>query len=969
MVVSDAGPGTGKTTTIVRRYINILCNEERPVPPEKILMVTFTNNSANEMGEKIRKEIMRKADEENDKEKKKILKSYISKVKTTTFDSLCYKILLNSPDKISDFFKINETLSRNAKLVDNDTLNKQFFYRYYLEFISNLDNSKKYAFGKGSPAIAMEDEIYDLYYLISNLMCRGIIPLHNCWFADGEKILLGNPKEMERKIYKNEKKLKDTISDFGKNPDSYILDEIEGLSQNDIVIKACGEDRKLLCDFIHDLYFGFIRKSVSENRLTFGLTAIFAYAILYNDEYTRKINKVDYMMVDEFQDTNNLQMRICLLLLDKPNLCAVGDWKQSIYKFRYADERNITEFEDRVDYLITKLNRDEKRIPFKMVEIKQKDLKINYRSSPLILEKAFDTLTIKGSKNGFDEIENQKIVYLEASREEEIGEFTDFELLKTENKEDIVPATVTKIIEYVTDPKYKIVEDGIKRPVTFKDIAVLSRNCKEAIAILNECLLKNVPAFYQGELEIMSTREGKLALAWLRYVNNSSDRRGLTTILVDKGFSLNQINDIIRNESQVESKTYNDIKEYRNRLTGMKRRPNLLITSIFAFYDDLNEDITQSIINILSSAHSGTLSTISDLIDLITDDIKNQTRFDIEQTLQREAVTIQTLHKSKGLEYPIVIIPKVDSSSFPSTKTDMKRIVFDDDCGIRLKKEYYTNVVDGKEMSDVYDSWKWKIVSCGKWVDYSQERRLFFVGISRAKQYITLIASDKASTFFNHYVDKYEIEPRKNIDLTRYYLGSGKTETDNPPVFQKYNKRKKALSVHDVMDTYANIVETSDYSPDNNREGRGKDYGTKVHQQAYMMGRGRKPTEDFEDLKFVQDVLDGIKDAEKSFEIKCVYPVSDDVVIRGVIDVLAVFPDRIEIHDYKTDNDNQFILQYELQLSIYAMCVQKVFGNDKKIECYIDFVSPKYFKPENRKHKVDILPEEKIREIITNKIK
>ena len=60
------------------------------------------------------------------------------------------------------------------------------------------------------------------------------------------------------------------------------------------------------------------------------------------------------MIIDEFQDTNALQMMISLMLLSEPNLCVVGDWKQGIYGFRYADVDNILDFVKNIIYFFFK---------------------------------------------------------------------------------------------------------------------------------------------------------------------------------------------------------------------------------------------------------------------------------------------------------------------------------------------------------------------------------------------------------------------------------------------------------------------------------------------------------------------------------------------------------------------------------------------------------------------------------------
>ena len=358
------------------------------------------------------------------------------------------------------------------------------------------------------------------------------------------------------------------------------------------------------------------------------------------------MHTVDYMMVDEFQDTNELQLKICLLLLNKPNLCVVGDWKQGIYGFRFVSIENITQFEDRVDLFITELNRDDKRIPFKMVGVKCIEFTENYRSSSLILEKVFRSLELKGSEK--DVIENANVVLLNAKKDELYGDNTSFDMIQTESLDDEIDIVIKKIKQYISDPKYVVFDkDGNKKKMSFGDIAVLCRNGKLCRQILDRCSEQHIPAFFQGDLEIMSTREGKLVLAWLRYVNNSKDKRGMMAILSDRGYSLSQIETILGEKGT--GAMPDEFNRQRFRLLNKRRRPNDLLTTIFAFYG-LDNDITQSIITVLSSAYSNSLMTLSDLIRLIEEDIKNGTKYNVDQALDAEAVTIQTMHKAKGLE-------------------------------------------------------------------------------------------------------------------------------------------------------------------------------------------------------------------------------------------------------------------------------------------------------------------------------
>lgn len=131
----------------------------------------------------------------------------------------------------------------------------------------------------------------------------------------------------------------------------------------DLLRDAAEDDRKGLIRFIHDIYWHYIRRCIAQDRLTFGVNAMLAFSILYENKDVRLVNSFDYIMIDEFQDTNAAQLMLSLMILKKPNLCVVGDWKQGIYGFRFVSVENILEFEKRAVMLREMLNSDIQRVP------------------------------------------------------------------------------------------------------------------------------------------------------------------------------------------------------------------------------------------------------------------------------------------------------------------------------------------------------------------------------------------------------------------------------------------------------------------------------------------------------------------------------------------------------------------------------------------------------------------------------
>ena len=920
MLVVDAGPGTGKTHTIVDRYVNMVDLEKGCIDPNKITMLTFTKNAAEEMRSRISKRLisLSEAFKDIDEFKAKDYRRLTKHIHATTFDSECLRIVLDSPESVNTFFNIKESLSRSAHLVENETMNFEYFRNFYARFIN--EHSGRYHKNGTDTAALIGNDIKDLYKLINKLMSRGIIPLEYEWFGKGEELIGGKTNDIYKGLTKIASDVKASIQDMDEKG-GYALPEsvpVDGELSDDILRSISHEDRTMLFEFIRDVYFGYIRSSIADNRLTFGLVELFAFAILYSDPRSRKFHAVDYMMVDEFQDTNELQLKICLLLLNQPNLCVVGDWKQGIYGFRFVSIENITQFKERVGLFISQLNEDEKRVPFEMSDVEHIRFTENYRSTSLILEKVFKTLELKGSKN--DILNNGEIVLLNAAKDDSYGKYTAYDMIQADSHEDEVDAVVKRIKQYISDPRYVVVDkDGNENRMRFSDIAVLCRNGKLCREILAKCTENNIPAFFQGDLEIMSTREGKLALAWLRYVNNSKDRRGMMAILADRGYSLSRIETILgENGSGAMPEVFN---EQRFNLLKKRRRPNDLLTSIFAFYG-LDNDITQSIISTLSSAYTNSLMTLSDMIRLIEEDIKNDTKYSVDQALDAEAVTIQTMHKSKGLEYAAVIVAGINSRSMPNTKSDTDVLRYSDDLGIRCTKQYRSTVVDGVEYDSIVKSWRYEVLKGMKAHDYSEDRRLMFVATSRAKQYLTITAS-KPSPFFEGLG-----VPNGIADDEMYEVMENSITLSERPVIGGYTTRKRSISPHDLMCVYKDRVMDTN--------GEGTRYGTKVHEQAYSMWRGLKCKEDFKERGEIERILDSVSTAMTMAEVRFVLPV-DDVSIKGTIDLLAEFDDHIEIHDYKTDGSMANNALYELQLSVYAAAVAST--TDKPIECYIDYLN------------------------------
>ena len=932
MIVVDAGPGTGKTHTIVDRFLNILKQED--IDAKDVLLLTFMKNAASEMEERIRGKM---AGTE--------LSGHSKFIQTGTFDSFCYSVVMESPETVSKFFRMEEVLTRGASLINNETLNLEYFADFFDRFM--ISRRDEY----GAHGIIASQNVPELYRMINKLMSRGVVPLKKGWFGGNDgKVLTGNCDDLfSILISKNEEvSAKGIYSLSGKLSKAFKDDPIfaaRGLTKTEplpeeMLKEAAFEDRTDLLALIHDIYYEYIRNCVNDDRLTYGLVATFAFIVLYEDEKVRERMSVKYLMIDEFQDTNENQLMIALMLLKKPNLCVVGDWKQGIFGFRHVSIENITDFENRIVSIRRRLNDDKVRVNVSLPEVKRHFLDMNYRSSQIIIDAAYDALYIPATNDErIDEERLDKEIIKITAQRNEIGEDTKIEFVSAPSKEEEA-AEVVRTIDNYMNGGYRIHEKETTRRPDYGDIAVLCRNAALCRAVNDAAFSSGIPAFLQGDVEVMCTREGKLALAWLKYINNRNDDWGIGPIMADAGYTLDDIIKMKRDPPAMFS-------SFRSSLVRKKRRITDLLSSIFAFYG-LNNDFTQTIISVVSSSHRSSLLTISDVIKMIERDIEDHTKYPVDGMLDRKAVTIQTMHKSKGLEYPIVIIAGVDAKVMPSTKGDRSEYIFDDRTGIRCKKDVSSFGGDYYKMTS---SWRTALAKEMLVKDYGEERRLMFVALSRAKQYITVISGPKPSNFFE-YLEKGRGRPCGKGEIKRADIESG-TELLPVPEIGEFAPGRINMGVHDIMRSLGSFrpdEDTDEYS------GKGKEYGTEIHELAYAMAEGHEVKDERPEVAVIKDILSAVSKADMIFrEKECSLPFNDlGVTLRGIIDLLVVWPDRVEVHDYKTDMNTSYESEYRIQLSVYAHAASEFYKRPAK--CIIDYVSM------GRTETFDPLPKEAIAE-------
>ena len=403
-------------------------------------------------------------------------------------------------------------------------------------------------------------------------------------------------------------------------------------------------------------------------------------------------DKFKYILVDEYQDTNKAQFTLVSMLAQKhKNITAVGDSDQSIYSFRGADISNILNFEK--DFPGTKI-----------IKLEQ-----NYRSTKSILKTANAVI-----KKNDDKYKKN---------------------LWTENEEGQLPHVFCGNSEY-DESSYIVNEiNHLRREEYFKysNFAVLYRMNSQSRAIEDIFRREDVPYKIIGGLKFYERKEIKDTIAYLRLIANQQDnlsftriinepKRGIGKTSLDKITEISNENNIsmfevVKNADQYIPKIYSNTRDFVELIESFKET-ELSITELIK--EVLNKSgYTQSLKDENTIEAESRLENIEEFLTVSEEFEKESADNSLNEFLNSislssdtdkleesdDQVTLMTLHSAKGLEYPVVFMVGLEEGIFPGYQ------------------------------------------SMGDPVELEEERRLFYVGVTRAKQYLYLTLAKQRTIF------------------------------------------------------------------------------------------------------------------------------------------------------------------------------------------------------------------------------
>lgn len=887
----DAGAGTGKTFAITRRYAEIV--DQPDVEPEDVLLVTFTNSAATEMRERIVDHSTYSLRE-------------LADASIQTFHSLCSDLLREHGHRAPTHLGIDDRITDSVRIVDDGLVEDELFEEFYDCFRRDHPEYADFYRILSGPS--------DLQGVLGELAAKGVFPTREGWYRDGEAALEGDREVFEKRLEElneprnggsKQSKLRSQLygctKDKTHTPDAPSETEIRGdgtkRADASVVREAFGEDRSELKAFVHDVYFEYLEFALSRNYLTFGLLQLFAYVLLCEDRRVRESVGYEYVMVDEFQDTSEIQFQLALLLADTDNLCVVGDWKQSIFAFQYADVENILEFEDRLHRFVDDLDEDTDRIRFDPGDVTTIELTENYRSTQSILDFSEHALaTPAQKKESLDEDPLEEVVSLSSN-----AEFDDSQIEGIAH-EDQHEAVLTAVQEIVGNEEYAVEdEDGEPRPPEFGDVAVLTRTRDFGRELLAAAEPYDLPMAYDGGVELYRTDQAKLLLGWLRILESDADR-GWAGVLEAAGYSIAEIDTVLDEQRHPESMVeFCDALAELSTVGSVARR-------VFERYG-FTDEYADVLLGEIQSLHDGSTLTRGALIRLIERGIENGTTVDVTTSAGVDSVTVQTIHAAKGLEYPIVLLANMNDRKFPPGGGGSGVIRYQEPLGLRQRKVY----ADVEAHPHVYDNWTHDVLRHCVPDGYDEERRLLYVAVTRSESHLVFAAGDRPNTFFEElpFADRPiepSVDPVESVETTQTQLPFAIVPPEGP----------RGYSPHSLMDD--SVFE--ELADDESREFRGTEFGSRVHEfaEAYALGEDVTPTtRHHEDERHVKEFLDGLT-GTLHVEDQAVLPLDvggERVTVSGVVDLVHETPERIEIVDYKTDTSRRRKAEYRKQLSVY----------------------------------------------------
>lgn len=1008
-IIVSAGAGSGKTAVLSERVLHKI---EEGIHVNELLILTFTRAAADEMKDRIRKKISGK--EELKKELTLLNSSYITTFDSFALSVVKkYHYLLNITDninitdesivKIQNKKILDEIFERSYKNIRFQELIKKYCIKTDKVLKENILSIALKIDGFIDP-FGFIDNVYNNFFNENNV--DNLLKTYESIINDLKKTI---ELEIENMSLYFDSDYIEKVNDAVYNILNADIDELhlystvklptvprgsseEAKASKDSIKKACDKllsygNYGTINDIKNDIYSTKdtvltileiikeflleIEKYKKENDIyTFNDISKLSIKILKENENIREELKNSFkeIMIDEYQDTNDVQETF-IGMISNNNVYMVGDIKQSIYRFRGSNPEIFKE----------KYSNYSKDIGGYKI-----DLIKNFRSRSEVLDninKIFCLIMDYNLGSAEYSVSHQMVYGNTAYDTEKVDGFNyNFRVLEYLNKQkesgfsdiEVEIFTIAKDIKNKLDNNFQVFdkEDGKLRNATYNDFVIILDRSKYFDDFKKIFEYFDIPLTILKDGKLNSTTDILLIKNLVDFIIKIKEDVydidfKYDFISIARSFlyeySDEYIFDIVTNNKIKETTIYNDLSTLSDKLNSYTS--NLLFNDILDvtnFYNKLNKvgdyeevNVRLKTINSLSSSLSSLGLSIMDFRDYLTDIIENDE--DIKYatyTKEGNSVKILTIHKSKGLEYPICYFADLDHEFNTSELKD--KFIVDKKYGLIVPSNL--EEIDNSLLKEMYK------------YDFNREEvsekiRLFYVALTRAREQMIIVLPDKETrtleknndgvieeirrlsfnklssfiygikNYLYSYFEQIDIE---KLGLTKNYLYPKKI------VQETLNNIKDNINVEEI-NIEDEVVEEKHFSKETNKiitkeENDLMKFGTKVH-EIFELLDFRNIDLSLVDNKFIRnkvekflsnDLLKNISNANIYKEYEFIYN-KDNNEYHGIIDLMLEYDNHIDIIDYKlkgiTDEN------YIKQLNGYKEYIEKI--SNKEVSTYL----------------------------------
>lgn len=1008
-IIVSAGAGSGKTAVLSERVLHKI---EEGTHVNELLILTFTRAAADEMKDRIRKKISGK--EELKKELTLLNSSYITTFDSFALSVVKkYHYLLNITDninitdesivKIQNKKILDEIFERSYKNIRFQELIKKYCIKTdkvlkenilsialkidgFIDPFGFIDNVYNNFFNENNvdnllktyesiindlkKTIELEIENMSLYF-DSDYIEKVNDAVYNILNADIDQLHLYSTVKLPTVPRGSSEEAKASKDSLKKACDKLLSYGNYG-TINDIKndIYSTKDTVLTILDIIKEFLLE-IEKYKKENDIyTFNDISKLSIKILKENENIREELKSSFkeIMIDEYQDTNDVQETF-IGMISNNNVYMVGDIKQSIYRFRGSNPEIFKE----------KYSNYSKDIGGYKI-----DLIKNFRSRSEVLDninKIFCLIMDYNLGSAEYSVSHQMVYGNTAYDTEKVDGFNyNFRVLEYLNKQkesgfsdiEVEIFTIAKDIKNKLDNNFQVFdkEDGKLRNATYNDFVIILDRSKYFDDFKKIFEYFDIPLTILKDGKLNSTTDILLIKNLVDFIIKIKEDVydidfKYDFISIARSFlyeySDEYIFDIVTNNKIKETTIYNDLSTLSDKLNSYTS--SLLFNDILDvtdFYNKLNKvgdyeevNVRLKTINSLSSSLSSLGLSIMDFRDYLTDIIENDE--DIKYatyTKEGNSVKILTIHKSKGLEYPICYFADLDHEFNTSELKD--KFIVDKKYGLIVPSNL--EEIDNSLLKEMYK------------YDFNREEvsekiRLFYVALTRAREQMIIVLPDretrtleknndgvieeirrlsfnKLSSFIygikNYLYSYFEQIDIEKLGLTKNYLYPKKI------VQETLNNIKDNINVEEI-NIENEVVEEKHFSKETNKiitkeENDLMKFGTKAH-EIFELLDFRNIDLSLVDNKFIRnkvekflsnDLLKNISNANIYKEYEFIY-IKDNNEYHGIIDLMLEYDNHIDIIDYKLKSitDENYIKQ----LNGYKEYIEKI--SNKEVSTYL----------------------------------